>query len=81
MSQPDFRTSRGAFLHGMARTLDLGATLSRRSYIVRVSTFRTDAAAMRGDWQAVGSDIARAAGAFQEEHTMKGTQPDADGSQ
>lgn len=49
-----------AFLTGLARTLDIGATLSRHSYNEAASPAAADAAAMASDWATVGDGIRHA---------------------
>lgn len=55
-------TARGtrAFVRGMARALDLGATSSRRLQSVHHSSFAADARALSRDWVAVGGELRNA---------------------
>jgi hypothetical protein len=55
--------SESAFLEGMASVFDLYGTRFRS----RKSRRRTDADAMAGDWQRVGSDLYRAAASVKSE--------------
>lgn len=49
-----------SFLTGMARVLDLGATLELYSYNVSPTPEEADARAIGTDWEVVGSDLAEA---------------------
>ena len=57
------RSSRRGFIEGLARILDLGNTLNRRSRL-RVARRDVDANALRSDWVAVGQDIQQAIGIY-----------------
>ena len=58
MSESDFLFARPSFLEGIARTLDMHATL--QDYNRSVSTEQADAWALFKDFEAVGKDIRRA---------------------
>lgn len=57
MGRTDLLFAQPSFLIGLARTLDVGATLSRVSYNEAPSSEAADAVAMASDWATVGEDI------------------------
>ena len=50
-----FLFARPSFLEGLARALDIGATLDL--YNASVTSKQADSLALRADWRAVGQDI------------------------
>ena len=60
---PTFRNfAMPSFLTGLARVLDLGATLSACSYVEWESPEEADWEAIRSDWEAEGDDLRVALG-------------------
>lgn len=59
-----FLFARPSFLSGMARVLDLGATLD--DYNTCLNDGQADSIALRSDWDAVGGDLRAAMGKFDE---------------
>jgi hypothetical protein len=51
-----------SFWTGLARVFDLGATMSRHSYVHWDSPEEADWVAIRSDWEAVGDDLRVALG-------------------
>jgi hypothetical protein len=55
MGDTAFLFARPSFLEGLARTIDLGATLDE--YNQSVSPEQADLIAIRNDWEIIGEDI------------------------
>jgi hypothetical protein len=55
--QTDFLVARPSFLSGIARALDIGATLP--SYNISRTPCEADIKALKSDWQNVGQDLSR----------------------
>lgn len=58
--------ARPSFIEGMARVLDLGATLTDFNY--SLTPEEADFAAIQSDWQTVGDDIRAALEQFAKDH-------------
>jgi hypothetical protein len=67
MDRSDFLFATPSFLTGVARGLDLGATLSGHSYNVSSSPLEADQRALLSDWNLVGQDLNSAIVEFAEE--------------
>ncbi len=59
--QTDFLVAKPSFLSGLARALDIGATLP--SYNISKTASEADIKALRSDWENVGQDLS---------HSIKG---------
>lgn len=60
MGRTDLLFAQPSFLTGLARAVDIGATLSRHSYNEAPTPAAADAVAMASDWATVGEDIRNA---------------------
>jgi len=60
MNDSGFLFATPSFLTGLARTLDIGATLSAHSYNMSETPREADVKALASDWSVVGLDIAKA---------------------
>ncbi len=60
MGKTDFLFAQPSFLTGMARTLDIGATLSQHSYNESPTGEDADNLALAQDFLTVGEDIRKA---------------------
>ncbi len=58
-----------SFLEGVARSIDIGDTLTE--YNGSESGAEADARALRSDWQAVGDDLRQAIAQFRRENSQK----------
>ena len=61
--------ARPSFTEGVARTLDMGATM--QEYNQSLTPEQADANALHADWRAVGDDIRRAIQQFRDEHAER----------
>ena len=68
MSESDFLFARPSFIEGMARLLDLGATL--QEYNRSITPIEADARALYNDFRAVGEDMKRAMTQFAGDHNL-----------
>lgn len=59
--------ARPSFVEGIARILDFGGTL--QAYNRSRSTRDADLNALRSDWRAIGSDIQRSMGEYEQEES------------
>jgi hypothetical protein len=67
MDRSDFLFASPSFMTGIARSLDLGATLSGHSYNLSVGPIEADLRALLSDWNLVGHDLQSAIDAYTEE--------------
>ncbi len=58
MGETSFLFATPSFLEGLARTLDLGATLDE--YNSSITPEQADYLALKNDWQVIGNDFANA---------------------
>ncbi len=58
MGDTSFLFATPSFLEGLARTLDLGATLDE--YNSSITPEQADFLALKNDWQVIGNDLANA---------------------
>jgi hypothetical protein len=65
MGDTTFLFAPPSFLTGVARTLDLGATLQFCSYYVSSGPKEADERALHSDWRAVGHDLSEAIERFE----------------
>lgn len=57
MGRTDFLFAQPSFLIGLARSVDIGGTLSAHSYSESLSPTEADARALESDWAVVGQDM------------------------
>lgn len=55
------------FMSGAARSLDIGATFDRGSYLISDTPAEADARAVASDWKVVGQDLQVALEAYEQE--------------
>ena len=72
MGDTTFLFSNPSFLEGLARTIDLGATLDE--YNASLTPEQADLIAIRNDWEVIGDDILFAIRNEGEKLNEKGTQ-------
>lgn len=75
IERSDFLFAKPSFLDGAARIFDLGSTLNE--YNGSPSAEQADDAALRGDWEVVGSDLRWAVDRFSQdvERALPGVAP------
>jgi len=67
LASTDYLFATPSFLTGMARSLDLAATLEQWSYNFCSDPLEADAQAIANDWAVVGQDMMAAIDQFQSE--------------
>lgn len=59
------------FMAGAARSLDIGATFDRGSYLISDTPAEADARAVASDWRMVGQDLQQALEAHEQEQEQE----------